>query len=171
MREPENVLVGDSALARPATILESFDSDAAYRPVAGAPRTILHAPFMRSSGTSHSGNRSRWTGCAASRRPIPCTHPMASPPPNDVERESWDQLRQRLLAASKQAASAAADAGRGRLDCEPVCLPRPGLRPRIMTVREQLESPGALNGYHFGRIALLGQLQGLWPPPSGGFRW
>jgi hypothetical protein len=96
-------------------------------------------------------------------------HPMASPPPNDVEPESWDQLRQRLLAASKQGAAAAADAG--RLDCEVVHLSRPGLRPRIMTVREQLESLGAHNGYHFGRIAPLGQLQGLWPPPSGGFRW
>ena len=40
MRELENVLVGDSAHARPATILEGFDSDAAHRPVAGAPRTI-----------------------------------------------------------------------------------------------------------------------------------
>jgi hypothetical protein len=40
-----------------------------------------------------------------------------------------------------------------------------------MTVREQLESLGAHNAYHFGRIVLLRQLMGLWPPPSGGFSW
>ena len=40
MNELEQVLMGDSAHTRPATILESFDSDAAHRPVAGAPRTM-----------------------------------------------------------------------------------------------------------------------------------
>jgi hypothetical protein len=40
MKELENVLVSESAHTRPATILESFDSDAAHRPVAGAPRTM-----------------------------------------------------------------------------------------------------------------------------------
>jgi hypothetical protein len=40
-----------------------------------------------------------------------------------------------------------------------------------MTIREQLESLGAHNAYQCGRIVLLGQLQGLWPPPCGGFSW
>jgi hypothetical protein len=40
-----------------------------------------------------------------------------------------------------------------------------------MTVRELLESLGAHNAYRFGRIVLLRQLQGLWPPPSGSFSW
>jgi len=40
-----------------------------------------------------------------------------------------------------------------------------------MTIREQLESLAAHNAYHFGRIVLLRQLAGAWPPASGGFTW
>jgi hypothetical protein len=40
-----------------------------------------------------------------------------------------------------------------------------------MTVREQLESLTAHNGYHLGRIVLLRQLLGIWPPPAGGDTW
>jgi hypothetical protein len=58
-----------------------------------------------------------------------------------------------------------------RLDVEVRCPSRPGQPTRTMTVREQLESLGAHNAYHFGRIVLLRQLLGLWPPPSGGFSW
>jgi FAD/FMN-containing dehydrogenase len=101
--------------------------------------------------------------------PYPLHASDGFPSPDGVERESWDQLRQRFLAASKQAAAAAADVG--RLDCELVCPSRPGMRPRIMTIREQLESLGAHNAYQCGRIVLLGQVQGLWPPPCGGFSW
>lgn len=164
MRELENVLVGDSAHARPATILEGFDSDAAHRPVAGAPRTIYeelwHIAFWQQVTLD-------WVRGIVT--PYPLHASDGFPSPNDVERESWDQLRQRFLATSKQAAAAAADVG--RLDCAVVCPSRPGLPTRTMTVREQLESLGAHNAYHFGRIVLLRQLQGLWPPPSGGFSW
>jgi hypothetical protein len=38
-------------------------------------------------------------------------------------------------------------------------------------VREQLESFAAHNAYHFGRIVLLRQMLGSWPPPSGGLTW
>jgi hypothetical protein len=40
-----------------------------------------------------------------------------------------------------------------------------------MTVREQLESFAAHNAYHLGRVVLLRQLMGSWPPPSGGLTW
>jgi hypothetical protein len=40
-----------------------------------------------------------------------------------------------------------------------------------MTVREQLESLAAHNAYHFGRIVLLRQINGAWPPTSGGDSW
>ena len=40
-----------------------------------------------------------------------------------------------------------------------------------MTVREQLESFAAHNAYHLGRVVLLRQLMGIWPPPSGGLTW
>jgi len=57
------------------------------------------------------------------------------------------------------------------LEVEVRCPSRPDQPTRIMTVREQLESLGAHNAYHFGRIVLLRQLKGLWPPPSGGDTW
>jgi uncharacterized damage-inducible protein DinB len=164
MNELEKVLVGDSAHTRPATILESLDSDAAHRPVAGAPRTMYeelwHIAFWQQITLD-------WV--RGIETPYPLHASDGFPSPNDVERESWDQLRQRFLATGKQAATAAADVG--RLDCKVVCPSRLGLPTRIMTVREQLESLGAHNAYHFGRIVLLRQLQGLWPPPSGGFSW
>ena len=40
-----------------------------------------------------------------------------------------------------------------------------------MTVGEQLESFAAHNAYHFGRIVLLRQMLGSWPPPSDGLTW
>jgi uncharacterized damage-inducible protein DinB len=164
MNELEQVLMGDSAHTRPATILEGLGSDAAHHQVAGAPRAIYeelwHIAFWQQVALD-------WV--RAIETPYPIHASDGFPSPDDVERESWDQLRQRFLATSQQAAAAAADVG--RLDCAVVCPSRPGLPTRTMTVREQLESLGAHNAYHFGRIVLLRQLQGLWPPPSGGFSW
>lgn len=39
------------------------------------------------------------------------------------------------------------------------------------SVRDVLENLAVHNAYHFGRIVLLRQLMGLWPPPSGGDTW
>lgn len=39
------------------------------------------------------------------------------------------------------------------------------------TVRSLLETLLAHNSYHLGRIVLLRQLIGIWPPPSGGDTW
>jgi uncharacterized damage-inducible protein DinB len=39
------------------------------------------------------------------------------------------------------------------------------------TVRSTLESLLAHNSYHLGRIVLLRQLIGIWPPPDGGDSW
>ncbi|HUB52846.1 MAG TPA: hypothetical protein VL986_11885, partial [Terracidiphilus sp.] len=51
------------------------------------------------------------------------------------------------------------------------CPSRPGQPTRTMTVLEQLENLAAHNAYHLGRIVLLRQLLGAWPPPSGGDSW
>ena len=48
------------------------------------------------------------------------------------------------------------------------CPSPPGAPVRTMTVREQLESLAAHNAYHFGRIVLMRQIAGAWPPASGG---
>lgn len=39
------------------------------------------------------------------------------------------------------------------------------------TVRSLLETLLAHNSYHLGKIVLLRQLIGIWPPPSGGDTW
>jgi uncharacterized damage-inducible protein DinB len=87
--------------------------------------------------------------------------------PSNAE-EPWETLRERFLAGTQNAAAIANDTE--RLEALVAC-PRHNDTQRAMTVREQLESLAAHNGYHLGRIVLLRQLQGNWPPPDGGDSW
>ena len=164
MNELEQVLIGDSAHTTPAVILEALTSEAAHRAVAGAPRTIYdelwHIAFWQQITLD-------WVRGIETSYPVHASDGF--PAPGDVDREDWDQLRQRFFSANQEAAAAACDAS--RLEVHVRCPSRPGEPTRVMTVREQLESLGAHNAYHFGRIVLLRQVQGLWPPPSGGFSW
>jgi uncharacterized damage-inducible protein DinB len=164
MSELEQVLAGDSAHTPPAVILEGLASEAAHREVAGAPRTIYeelwHIAFWQQMTLD-------WI------RGIETAYPVHDsdgfPTAGDAVREDWDQLRERFFKTNKEAGASALDAD--RLDVPVRCPSRPGMPVRTMTVREQLESLAAHNAYHFGRIVLLRQLLGLWPPPSGGFSW
>ncbi len=83
--------------------------------------------------------------------------------------ESWEQLRQRFLDGAEQAASIAGNDA--RLQAMVRCPSRPGRPVRVMSVEDQLISLAAHNAYHLGRIVLIRQLLGGWPPPSGGFAW
>lgn len=83
----------------------------------------------------------------------------------DSERESWQQLCQRLLDGSEKAAAITREAK--KLVKIVRCPSRPGFPVRTMSVREQLESLAAHNAYLLGRIVLLRQLIGAWAPPSG----
>jgi uncharacterized damage-inducible protein DinB len=164
MSELVDVLAGDSAHTPPAIILEDLTSDVAHRGIPGSPRTIYeelwHIAFWQQVTLD-------WIRGIETAYPV---HASAGfPTTADIAIEDWDQLRQRFFATNKEAAAAAEDTS--RLDVEVNCPSRPGMPVRVMTVREQLESLGAHNAYHFGRIVLLRQLQGLWPPPSGGFSW
>jgi uncharacterized damage-inducible protein DinB len=164
MNELEQVLMGDSAHTPPAIILEGLASEAAHRTVAGAPRTIYeelwHIAFWQQVTLD-------WIRGIETAYPVHASDGF--PNAGDAAREAWDQLRQRFFATNKEAAAAALNAD--RLEVVVRCPSRPGMPVRTMTVREQLESLGAHNAYHFGRIVLLRQLLGLWPPPSGGFSW
>jgi uncharacterized damage-inducible protein DinB len=164
MNELEQVLIGDSAHTPPADILEGLTSEAAHRETPGAPRTIYeelwHIVFWQQVTLD-------WV--RGIDTPYPVHASDGFPAQADDAREGWDQLRRRFFSTNQEAAAAACDAG--RLDVQVRCPSRPGEPTRVMTVREQLESLGAHNAYHFGRIVLLRQLQGHWPPPSGGFSW
>lgn len=164
MTELEQVLTGDSAHAPPANILESLSREAAHSVIGGAPHTIYeelwHIAFWQQVTLD-------WVrGIEA---PYPVHASDGFPTAADVDRENWDQLRQRFFSTSQEAVAVARDLN--RLDFEVRCPSRPGMPVRVMTVRNQLESLGAHNAYHFGRIVLLRQLLGAWPPPSGGDSW
>jgi uncharacterized damage-inducible protein DinB len=164
LTELEQVLIGDSAHTPPANILENLSSDTAHRVIQGAPHTIYeelwHIAFWQQVTLD-------WVrGIEA---PYPVHASDGFPTAADAEREDWDRLRQRFFATSQEAVAVARDGS--RLDLLVRCPSRPGLPVRVMTVRDQLESLGAHNAYHFGRIVLLRQLLGVWPPPSGGDSW
>jgi uncharacterized damage-inducible protein DinB len=164
MNELGQVLAGDSAHTPPAILLEGLSAEAAHHAVAGAPRTIYeelwHIAFWQQITLD-------WV--RGIETPYPVHASDGFPTAADAAREDWDQLCRRFFQTNQEAAATALDAS--RLDVPVRCPSRPGIPVRTMTAREQLESLGAHNAYHFGRIVLLRQLQGLWPPPSGGFSW
>jgi uncharacterized damage-inducible protein DinB len=164
MTELEQVLAGDSAHTPPAQIVSDLGSDDALRQIAGAPHTIYQELWHIAYWQQITLNWVRGI-----ETPIPEHASAGFPAPGEEDDESWDRLRGRFLASLQEALAAAQDLS--RLDQPIRCPSRPGIPVRIMTVREQLESLGAHNAYHFGRIVLLRQMQGLWPPPSGGFTW
>lgn len=164
MNELEQLITGDGAHTAPAVILEGLSPQAAHASIAGAPRTIYeelwHICFWQQISLD-------WV--RGIETPYPEHAAAGFPTAEDSAREDWDQLRRRFLATSQQAASGSLNTA--RLEVEVRCPSRPGMAVRTMTIREQLENLAAHNAYHFGRIVLLRQLQGLWPPPSGGFSW
>jgi len=101
--------------------------------------------------------------------PFPAHASDGFPSEAETSREDWEQLRERFFDGGGKAAAVARDVG--QLERLVRCPSRPPLPARTMTAREQLESLGAHNAYHFGRIVLLRQLLGVWPPPSGGYSW
>jgi uncharacterized damage-inducible protein DinB len=164
MSELEQVLIGDSAHTPPAEILEGLPEELAHCTIAGAPRTIYeelwHIAFWQHITLD-------WV--RGIETPYPVHASDGFPTPENTAAENWDQLRQRFFTTSREAAAAALDTSRVEVPVR--CPSRPGLPVRTMTVREQLESLGAHNAYHFGRIVLMRQILGNWPPPSGGFSW
>jgi uncharacterized damage-inducible protein DinB len=162
--ELEQVLIGDSAHTPPARILDGLGSDLAHRSMPGAPHTIYqelwHIAFWLEMTLD-------WV------RDEPTSYPKHAsdgfPSESATAGESWDQLKERFFRGNLEAAAAARD--ESRLEHPVRCPSQPGMPERMMTVREQLESLGAHNAYHFGRIVLMRQMLGAWPPPAGGFSW
>ena len=164
MNELAQALIGDSAAAPPAHILEGIAEELAHRSMQFAPHTIYeelwHITFWQQVTLD-------WV--SGVETPFPTEPAAGFPKKSDTDLEPWNRLRQRFFDGLEKAAAAAAD--EQRQDQQVRCPSRPGKPVRIMTVREQLESLAAHNSYHFGRIVLLRQLCQAWPPPSGGFTW
>lgn len=164
MTELEQVLIGDSAHTPPAFILESLADELAHRPIEGAPHTIYQELWHIALWQQVTLDWVRGI-----ETPFPVHASAGFPTEDDAALEDWTQLRARFFRGNGEATEAAGDTD--RLDVPVRCPSRPGLPVRVMTVREQLESLGAHNAYHFGRIVLMRQLLGTWPPPSGGYSW
>jgi uncharacterized damage-inducible protein DinB len=164
MNELERALVSNSAAAPPAHILEGLSTELAHHKVAGAPRTIYeelwHIAFWQQVTL-------QWIDGVET--PYPEQAAEGFPTAQDVQQENWDSLRERFFDGVMKAAEATRDAV--KLERVIQCPSPPGAPVRTMTVREQLESLAAHSAYHFGRIVLLRQICGAWPPASGGDSW
>jgi uncharacterized damage-inducible protein DinB len=156
-------LNGDSAHTPPSHIVENLSDELVHREVAGAPHTIYdevwHAAFWQQATLD-------WA--SGVETPCPEHNTMSFPTEEQARAESWVDLSRRFLAGAEKAAAVA-----NSTDTEKVvvCPSPPGKPARKMTVRDQLESLAAHNAYHLGRVVLLRQMLGSWPPPSGGFTW
>jgi hypothetical protein len=163
MSELAQIISGDGAAAPPAFILEGLTADQAHRRIPHAPHTIFeelwHITFWQQVSLD-------WV--RGLETPFPA-HAAVGFPSEAALNEGWDELRGRFFRGNDGAAGIAGDSA--RLDLLIRCPSRPGKPIRTMTVREQLENLAAHNHYHFGRIVLLRQLLGAWPPTSGGFSW
>jgi uncharacterized damage-inducible protein DinB len=164
MNELAQALIAESAHAAPAHIVEAVPDELAHRAVAGAPHTIYqelwHMAFWQQITLD-------WI--AGIETSYPASNNDSFPTKSQAAAESWMQLCRRFLEGAEQAASVAGDPA--RLPVMVRCPSRPGKPERLMSVQDQLISLAAHNAYHFGRVVLLRQLLGIWPPPSGGFSW
>jgi uncharacterized damage-inducible protein DinB len=161
MNELQRNLIGNGVGAPPAHVLEAIDDAMAHRRYPGAPHSIYeevwHLAFWQQLSLD-------WIAGKPTSYP---EHASDGFPASTGE--AWLAVRERFLRGTEQAAGIAGDAQ--QLESSVLCLSREPDPPRGMSVREQLEGIAAHNAYHLGRIVLLRQLFGAWPPPSGGDTW
>jgi uncharacterized damage-inducible protein DinB len=164
MTELQQVLIGAGAAAPPAHIVEGLSDELVHQKPTGVPHSLYqelwHVVFWQQVSLD-------WI--SGVETPFPASPADGFPTVLDMEREDWAALRARFLRGLGQAAKAAGDTA--RIETTVRCPSRPGEPMRQMTVREQLENLGAHNAYHLGRMVLLRQILGVWPPPSGGYSW
>jgi uncharacterized damage-inducible protein DinB len=162
--ELERTLTGDSFAAPPSHILEGVNDELAHREFPGVSRTIYaelwHVAIWQEISLD-------WVNGVLT--PNLSSAAEGFPTAEAIARESWPDLCKRFFASLDALAGVARDAS--RLEVLVECPSLPGHSVRTMTVREQLESLTAHNAYHFGRIVMMRQMAGSWPPVSGGFTW
>jgi hypothetical protein len=161
MNELQRTLISNGVGAPPPHVLEAVDEAMAQRKYPGAPHSIYeemwHLAFWQDLSLD-------WIDGKATPYP---EHASAGFP--ESTDESWAAVRERFLRGAERAAAIAGD--EAGLEAPVVCQSRRPDPPRTMTVREQIEGVASHNAYHLGRVVLLRQLFGAWPPPSGGDTW
>lgn len=150
----QRLLISDGAFVTPANVLKYTTAEQAKVRPAGVPHSLYeelwHVNFWQHLILS-----------VIRGEPVSYPERAAKGWPDDhdtLTEKAWQDLRSRFLLDPEEVTVLA---GSQRL--EEVAGDK--------TVREHLESIAGHNGYHFGRMGLLRQLLGLWPPPSGGDTW
>lgn len=162
MNELQLTLVGNGVAAPAATILQALDEETVHRRLPGAPHSIYEEVWHLAFWVDVS---MRWILGDA----MPYPEHAAQGFPGAEPREPWEQLQQRFLDGCARAAEAAGDSK--LMAAEVMCPARPGNPVRTCPALDQMESLAAHNSYHLGRIVLLRQMMGCWPPPAGGDTW
>lgn len=169
MNELAEILIGDGYATPPKRILDGLVSPQSgdaltHQKPAGAPHSIYeelwHVVFWQQVTLE-------WIG--GIETPYPKSSLDGFPTVLDMEKEPFGALCIRFSGGLRAAVEAAND--NSRLDRQIRCPSRPGHPMRMMTVLEQLQNLAAHNAYHLGRIVLIRQMLGVWPPPSGGDSW
>lgn len=141
-----------------------------------APREVLlrgltlEQASARVEGASHSIYQELWHATTVIEKSLEHgrvsleSWPLEEHFPKDAAPSSadeWNELVERFLAASRHAV---------RSSHEPGWLESgdPGYEKYGLTWRDSLEFLAVHTAYHLGKIVLLRQLLGAWPPPSEG---
>jgi uncharacterized damage-inducible protein DinB len=162
MNELQRILMDNGVGAPPSHVLEAIDDALAHRRLPGVPHSIYEEVWHLAFWLELSLD---WI--AGRQTPYP-EHASEGFPPAETS-EPWAALKDRFLRGLETAADLAGDPA--RLDASVICLSRDAGAEREMPAREQVEGIATHNAYHLGRIVLIRQLLGAWPPPSGGDTW
>jgi uncharacterized damage-inducible protein DinB len=161
MNELQRILIADGVGAPPSHVLEAIDDDLVHRRFPGAPHSIYEEVWHLAFWLELSLD---WVA----GRLTPYPEHASEGFPNGVT-EPWERLKERFLAGIEKVAEVAGNSV--AMETPITCLSRIPEEERRMPAREQVEGIATHNAYHLGRIVLLRQLLGVWPPPSGGDTW
>jgi uncharacterized damage-inducible protein DinB len=156
--ELEEILARGREHAAPDRVLGGLGDDLVHRQIAGAPHTIYQELWHIAFWLQRSLD---WIAGVEMR---PARPEDSFPGPSETQQETWEELCVRFFRGIGEAAAIADDPA--RLERVVRSSSQPGVPVRTMTVREHLEGLAAHNAYHFGRIVLLRQICGAWPPAS-----
>jgi hypothetical protein len=156
MTDLPKLLTGEGAFVRVPHIFEGLSLEQVSKRPQGAPHSIFEELWHTRFWQDFLLERAR------GGRPQAPEHASGSWP--ETSRPESEADWQALVDAFMRGLETARDMARGpdRLEAE---------LGEARSVRSALENLSVHNAYHLGRVVLLRQLMGLWPPPSGGDTW
>ena len=154
MSELQKLLTETAAFAAPENVLEELSVEHVGARPGNVPHSLFeelwHLDFwQRKLLQKAKGESVDWP-----------EHAAEGWPDESPDLEAWQPLKARFLSDLEVARHMAGDPER-----------LSNSAGRTVPVRDVLEDLAVHNAYHFGRMVLLRQLLGVWPPPSGGDTW